>query len=260
MYAVFYTAGMLSHLLLGLLLARRMNLPKRLATALSAVYVLAMTVGAKALYDLQHGHFQPAALLSLQHFIEGGMWGGPLVYLGLSVLISLALWRNRWATLDLAVLSLPVPLMLSKLACFCQGCCHGRACPWPWALTFPQGGSAPAGTPIHPTQLYEIAVLALILFLLLRLNRDRWRGTLLAWFLLLYGSGRALTEIWRGDLQERLSLGPLSHSQWLCVAAAAVSAGILLIRARRRRSATFSAEAAEAEPTREDDVPQASAG
>jgi len=234
-YMVFYLAGMVAHLVIGLIIARRWRLPKYVPILLTLAYVLAMTVGAKALYDLQQGQFRFTALLSIKHYFQGGLWGGPLAYLALAVPMCLLAGRRRLKALDLAAAALPVPLILSKIACLCNGCCYGRACSWPWGITFPAGRSAPGGVPLHPTQLYEIVVLLVVIAVFLRLDLRRWRGTMLPWFLALYGCGRALTEFWRGDLKERVLLGPLSHSQWLCFAAAAVSIAILVYVAATRR-------------------------
>jgi hypothetical protein len=64
---------------------------------------------------------------------------------------------RRPATLDLVALTIPIPWMAAKLGCFLNGCCHGRPCSLPWAVTFPPGArTAPPGVPIHPSQLYEV--------------------------------------------------------------------------------------------------------
>ncbi|MBP7935015.1 MAG: prolipoprotein diacylglyceryl transferase [Phycisphaerae bacterium] len=84
-------------------------------------------------------------------------------------------------------------------------------------------------------QLYEIAVLLVVAVVFLRLDIRRWRGSSLLWYLALYGCGQALTEFWRGDFKDRVLLGPLSHFQWLCFAAAGVSAAILMHAAATRR-------------------------
>ena len=56
-------------------------------------------------------------------------------------------------------------MIMAKVACFANGCCYGAVCSLPWAVTFPEGGTertAPAGLALHPTQLYEILMLAVI--------------------------------------------------------------------------------------------------
>jgi prolipoprotein diacylglyceryltransferase len=64
---------------------------------------------------------------------------------------------------------------------------------------------------------------------LARANRPFWRGTLLLWFLAVYGLGRVVAEFFRGDLKPEGLWGPLTHSQWLCLVAGGVSAVVLVI-------------------------------
>jgi prolipoprotein diacylglyceryltransferase len=66
-------------------------------------------------------------------------------------------------------------------------------------------------------------VLVCILVVFKVLKYERWRGTMLLWFLSIYGLGRAVVEIWRGDLHERAAIGPVSLSQLVCVVVAFVS-------------------------------------
>jgi phosphatidylglycerol:prolipoprotein diacylglycerol transferase len=235
-YAIFYFAGIIAHLLIMPSLARRMGLRQRLAWAIGLCYPLGMIVGAKVLYDLLHDDFSWGGLISVQHYMGGGMWGGPLAYLALAVPLSLAASRDtgeKRATLDSIALALPFPLILAKMGCFCQGCCWGKPSAWPWGLRFPAGGAAPAGMSLHPTQIYEILALAAVWLVLLALNRPAWRGQLLAWFLVLYGSGRALTEIWRGDQADRTLLGCITASQAIVLVAAVVAAGEIVLWHRR---------------------------
>jgi phosphatidylglycerol---prolipoprotein diacylglyceryl transferase len=236
-YAIFYIAAIVAHLLILLYLARRMGLRRRLAWAIGMCYALGMTVGAKVLYDLLHDDFTWGGLISMRHYMGGGMWGGPLAYLAVAVPLVLAAGRDmaeRRGALDSIALALPFPLILAKMGCFCNGCCWGKPCAWPWGLQFPAGGSAPAGMPLHPTQIYEILALATVWIVLSALNRPVWRGQLLAWFLALYGPGRALAEVWRGDQTERTLLAWVTASQVIVLAASAVAAGEIVLWRRQR--------------------------
>jgi phosphatidylglycerol---prolipoprotein diacylglyceryl transferase len=235
-YAIFYIAGIIAYLLIMMYLASRMGLRRRLAWAIGLCYSLGMVVGAKVLYDLLHDDFSWRGLISVRHYMGGGMWGGPLAYLALAVPLALAAGRDKGekrGALDSIALALPFPLILAKIGCFCNGCCWGKPCTWPWGLQFPAGGAAPAGVPLHPTQIYEILALATVWVVLVALNRPAWRGQLLAWFLALYGPGRALTEVWRGDQADRTLLGCITASQAIVLAAAVVAAGAIVLWPRR---------------------------
>jgi phosphatidylglycerol:prolipoprotein diacylglycerol transferase len=229
-YSIFYIIGILSHYLISCLLARRLGLRHRVWIAASVCYNFGMIVGAKALYDIQHAQFDLRALLSISHYMQGGLWGGLLPYLCLSVSLVLVLSKHRQAALDLIALSIPIPWIFAKLGCLFNGCCYGRECSLPWAITFPEGArGAPAGIPLHPTQIYEILVIFCILGVFMILKRRWGSGTMLFWFLALYGLGRAATEMWRGDIDHHLCVGPLTLSQVICLAVAGVSIFVLYL-------------------------------
>jgi phosphatidylglycerol:prolipoprotein diacylglycerol transferase len=240
-YGVVYFAGILVHFVIAFWMARWLGLRRRVPLAVSGAYLLGMTVGAKVLYDIQSGDFATANLFSAGHYAAGGLWGGPLVYLGMAVPLALLLARSRLAALDLTALAAPVPMAIAKVACLCHGCCYGRPSRLPWAITFPDGdGPAPAGVPLHPTQVYEMLVLVFAAVVLHRVNQPRWRGTLLLWFLTVYGIGRALSELFRGEIEPQALWGPFTQSQWLCAAASVLSIAALLYLRRRSRGASDS--------------------
>ena len=150
----------------------------------------------------------------------------------------LILIPNRHIALDLVALALPIPLLVTKVGCLLNGCCYGMESSMPWALTFPEGAATSTpGIPTHPTQAYEILVATGIIIVFAVLDRERWRGTMLFWFLVMYGLGRAATEVFRADLVERgLIIGPLSLSQVLCLAAVVVSTCVLVVWHKRNVS------------------------
>jgi len=232
-FGVLYSISILSHFLIACLIARRLRLRHRVWILVGFCYMAGMTIGAKALYDIQHGQFDFRALFSTGHYIQGGLWGGLLAYFILTVPLLFLLAKNRWASLDLVAMSIPIPWIFVKLACLFNGCCYGKKYSMPWAITFPEGAAgAPAGIPLHPTQIYEILVVLCILVVFKVLKYEKWRGTMLLWFLALYGLGRAATEFFRGDFDHHLYVGPLTLSQLFCLLAAGVS--ILLLSLWRR--------------------------
>ena len=223
-YGIFYFSGIFCHFLIAYYLAKCYRLRRRVWITVSICYMMGMTVGAKALFDLHHSQLDFRALLSVKHYMKGGLWGGLLAYFCLSVPLALLLSHRKRAALDLVAVSTPIPWIFAKLGCLFNGCCYGRACSMPWAITFPEGArGAPAGIPVHPTQIYEILVVICILGLLMILKRRWGSGTMLLWFLILYGPGRAATEIWRGDANHHLYIGPLTLLQLICLAGAGIS-------------------------------------
>lgn len=230
-YGILYFTGIIVHFVLGWRIAKGYGLRRRVWIATSVCYLLGMTVGAKLLFDLRHPPFDLAALLQFEHYKAGGLWGGLLAYFALAGPAVLLLSRRRLAALDLIAQTVPVPWIAAKLGCLFNGCCYGRPCVLAWAVTFPEGARvAPAGVPIHPTQLYEVGLMLIVLLVFARLKSDGWQGTRLLWFLVIYGFGRAVTDAFRGDTEGYLFLGRVSLTQLVCLVAAAGALLVLLLR------------------------------
>jgi phosphatidylglycerol:prolipoprotein diacylglycerol transferase len=223
-YSIFYLLSILSHFLVCYFIAKKLRLRRRVWIVVGVCYMLGMTVGAKVLYDIQHSQFDFRALVSIKHYMRGGLWGGLLAYFILALPLVLILARNKLSALDLVAMAIPVPWIFAKIGCFCNGCCYGKESSGPWAMAFPEGArGAPPNIPLHPTQIYEILVVICVLIVFKKLNYKRWRGTMLLWFLALYGTGRAATEFFRGDADHHLFVGPLTLSQLICLISAGVS-------------------------------------
>ena len=236
-YGLLYFLGIIVHFCVSRGVARRLGLKRRVWIVVSVWYYVAMTLGAKALYDIRHSDLDLRALFTPEHYMKVGLWGGLLVHLVLAVPLALLLSRRRRSALDLIALSIPIPLALAKIGCFLSGCCYGRPSSLPWAIAFPVGSLAsPAGVRLHPTQLYELAVMAVTLLVLKSLRHDRWQGTRLLWFLAIYGLGRAATDMFRGDTERYLYLGPLTLTQVVCLTASAVSILSLILWTRFHRN------------------------
>ena len=116
---------------------------------------------------------------------------------------------------------------------FINGELWGRAADpaLPWAMIFPQSGTDLAR---HPSQLYQVALEGVLLFVLLWLyaRKPRALGQVSGVFLIGYGLLRFVAEFFR---EPDRFLGPLtlgmSMGQWLCVPM--VLAGALIwLRAR----------------------------
>ncbi|MEN6575534.1 MAG: prolipoprotein diacylglyceryl transferase family protein [Phycisphaerales bacterium] len=241
-YGTMYLVGILLHFILSRRIAKRYGMKRRVWLTVSICYMLGMVVGAKLLSDVRSGNLDLSAMLQARHWTDGGMWGGLLAYFALAVPAVLLLARQRLLALDLVALTIPIPWMAAKVGCFLNGCCYGRSCSLPWAVTFPEGAcGAPAGVPVHPTQLYELGLMLAMLLLFTWLRSDKWHGTKLLWFFVLYGFGRAATDFLRGDTEGRLYLGMLSLTQLLCITAAAGALAAIALLARRSKRVMRSA-------------------
>lgn len=138
---------------------------------------------------------------------------------------------------DIAAPATALGLFTGRIGCFLAGCCWGKRCDFPWAVTFnhPETFSDVKGIALHPTQLYE-AFLGLMIFLFLswRFQHRRYEGQIFFEGIIVYGIGRFLIEYGRGDdVRGYLMGGLLSYSQFislLLVPAALV--GIFFFRRR----------------------------
>lgn len=233
-YGMMYVTGIVLHFVISYLLSKRLGLPRHVRVPISISYALGMTFFAKALYDLHSGQFDAAALFRLDHYMHGGYWGGLLAYLGLAVPLAWVLAQRKREALDLVALAVPIPWMFAKGECLFRGCCYGRSCAWPWGITFPEAAAeAPPGVPLHPVQVYEMLLMVLILVVFATLNYERWRGKMVWWLVMLYGVGRAGIDVFRGDFARYRYIGPVTLTQIICIGAALVAGGFLLLGMRR---------------------------
>jgi phosphatidylglycerol:prolipoprotein diacylglycerol transferase len=228
-YGILQLLGFIAHFLISRRVARRLGLRRRVWIAVSVCYIAAMIPGAKYLFHVRQLEFDPMVIFSAKHYMQGGLWGGLLAYFPLAIAATLLLARKKKAGLDLIAVALPIPWAMAKLGCLFNGCCHGKPCSLPWGIVFPEGaGSTPAGVPLHPTQVYEILLMALLVLVFRLLPSERWRGTMLLWFVGIYGIGRAAIDTFRGDADHLTYIGPITLTQLICLVAAAASIGVLL--------------------------------
>lgn len=154
---------------------------------------------------------------------------------------------DAWLYADAFAPAIALGAFFGRLGCLLAGCCHGRPTDLPWGLTFP-GHAAP----LHPTQLYDaLAGLALFAWTFTRFPRRRFPGEQMGGFLVGYAVLRALSEVFRGDL-ERGAFGVLSTSQLLSIPLGAI--GLWIVRTGPRRAARAAAVDAVAGAPRADDA------
>lgn len=96
-------------------------------------------------------------------------------------------------------------------------------------VCYPEGGFAPSGVKLLPTQLFETAFLLLFtVVLLIILKKSKKRGTTLASYFIGYGIWRFIIEFFRSD--PRGSVGALSTSQFISLFIVALGVIILVLR------------------------------
>ena len=120
----------------------------------------------------------------------------------------------KFSTGDALAVALPVGQAIGRLGCFFAGCCYGTTSTLPWAV-YEHGARR------HPVVLYEAALdLALAGWLFSIRKEPRTPGHLFRYYLVGYATIRFGLETLRGEPQR--TLGPLSFTQVLCLAAIVV--------------------------------------
>lgn len=231
-----------------------------------AIAAVAGILGARIWYVIEYRHEFPSPLSDFPAWLAkaadldrgGAVWFGGLVLAAAAMVVHAR--RNRVALLpwaDCAAPAVIAGLAIGRIGCFLNGCCYGRHCDLPWAVTRKmgdlvvegEGGHSTVKTitdTVHPTQLYETAACAVLAAVLMRIAPGNGRAT--GWALIGYACWRAVNETLRGDYAVRLgsgfSLSPfhLTSAQWTALPLAALG-GWLVWRARRAGPASTPAAA-----------------
>ena len=173
-------------------------------------------------------------------------WDGGMSFHGGALGVALALLlfargrrRHFLQVADLLVPVVPVGLGLGRIGNFINGELWGRPADpsLPWAMVFPRVDAVPR----HPSQLYEVLLEGVLLFVLLwaYARRGPAAGALSGAFLVGYGVFRFVVETFRepDDFLGLLGLG-LSMGQWLCLPMIAGGAALWWWARRRGRAAS----------------------
>jgi prolipoprotein diacylglyceryltransferase len=200
---------------LFLQLRRRQGDPVPQATRLTLVAsaTVGAALGSKLLHWLQQpsvtlAHASDLAFLLGGKSIVGGLLGG---------LVAVELTKVRLGEArssgDLYVLPLCLGISVGRIGCFLTGLpdhTYGVATTLPWGVDFGDGVAR------HPTQLYEIAWLALVAaWGIWQRPRAARSGDLFRGFMILYLGFRLVVDFWKPDAGEYLGLTGI---QWACIA------------------------------------------
>ncbi len=197
--------------LIGIELERR-GLNRNYSSDIVMAALVGGVIGAKLWYVALTQ--DPGALFSRGGLVwYGGFLGGVAAVLANG-------WRlgvpARW-TLQLTAPALAAAYAIGRVGCFLVGDDYGGPTDLPWAIAFPEGlppstagnlaafgVSVPAGLDpstllaVHPTQLYETALMLLAFMVLWKLRTIGWgTGALLGLYLMMAGVERFFIEILR---------------------------------------------------------------
>ncbi len=245
-YGIMMMVGFLAGGWLVTLELRRRALREEYSADMIVAAVIGGIIGAKLWYVALTR--DPSALFS-----RGGLvWYGG--FLGGAVAVAVNSWRLRvpirW-TMHLAAPALAAAYALGRVGCFLVNDDYGRPTTLPWAVKFPRGlppstaGNlhqlfgipVPSGIDpntvmaVHPTQLYEVAIMLGAFFVLWHWRRNVHPvGWLFGVYLVFAGTERFLIEIVRA--KDDRFVGPFTLAQVTSVLLVAV--GVALIARWRR--------------------------
>ena len=171
---------------------------------------------------------------------QGGMsfHGGLLGVMAAMVWFARSRQRPFFQVMDFVAPCVPTGLAAGRIGNFINGELWGRVADpsLPWGMVFRGAGDLPR----HPSQIYQILLEGLLLFVLLWFyaRTERKQGQVSAAFLFGYGVFRFIAEFFREPDAHLgiLSLG-MSMGQWLCVPMILGGVGLWLWASRQGQQA-----------------------
>ena len=177
-----------------------------------------------------------------QNFFEiFKLWRGGMSFHGglLGVIISIIFFSKKTKTnffkfADIVSCVAPIGLFLGRIANFINGELYGKISTLPWAIIFPNGGSAAR----HPSQIYEAILEGIILFILINYLALKKQllfkaGYISGLFLVSYSILRIFSEIFREpDLHLGLFFNYFSLGTVLSIAT--LVAGLVIIMSAKK--------------------------
>ena len=218
--------------------ARFYGVPDQMVSDLFLTVLISALAGARILYVLINIDAYRDNFLDIFK-----IWNGGLVFFGgfiggaLGAIIFLRIKKmDIWKTADVISPGLALGHSVGRFGCLFAGCCYGKSCSLPIAITFTNPDSlAPLNIPLHPTQLYMIASnFVLFLILLAIQRRKRFNGMVFLSYIMLYSAFRSIIEFFRGDFRGTFFFDFLSLSQGIGLLVSCIALIFMIIKLRTR--------------------------
>ncbi|MDH5608942.1 MAG: prolipoprotein diacylglyceryl transferase [Cyclobacteriaceae bacterium] len=208
---------------------------------LAIFIVIAAFVGGKFFFYLEEPsyYFETPAHM-WENFRQGFVFYGSLIFA-----IPVAIWYFKkekwplWPLMDRLAITATIIHSFGRMGCFFAGCCYGIPTTSWTGVTFTDAHSQamPLNTPLHPTQLYDVFNILVIMGILLLLKRQKkFEGQLFFIYVILYAINRSVIEVFRGDLRRGFIIDDvLSHSQFISLVLIALTTWAYLKFQRKAR-------------------------
>ncbi len=173
-------------------------------------------IGGKVFYYLEN----PKYYLANPKMLLDDFSGGFVFYGSFIFIIPVVIWYLKkhkipvLPMLDILAITTLIVHSIGRLGCFMGGCCYGKTTNAYTGMVFPETH----GVKVHPSQLYEITALLLILVVLLYIKKkQQFAGQLFLNYVMMYAFVRSFLELFRGDERGFLFDGFVSHSQFIAI-------------------------------------------
>lgn len=243
-YGIMVASGFLAGLWTASRRASRDGLQAEKILDLGPWLIVGTIIGARTLYVLSYWREDFAGKPLMDVF---KVWQGGLVFYGgfigatLAGMLYVKLQKlPLWKVADTVAPSIALGSVFGRIGCLMNGCCYGRECHLPWAITFPPGSRpVPPGIPLHPTQVYDSLLnLGLYLGLAALYRRKKFDGQVFAGYLIGYAICRSIVEFFRGDYPEHYLGGWATPAHLISIGI--LAAGLVLFFLLQRMTPTKS--------------------
>lgn len=220
--------------------ATEFKLSRKVTLDISLIVMVASFVGAR----LFHVFYEDFAYYQEDWLRVFEFWNGGFVFYGGAIFAAICGFTflhfqrevQNTTYMDLFAPVFSLSYLLGRIGCLLAGCCYGRYCDLPWAIS-----------QRHPTQAYaslwELGVLIILLAVEKTPRTARWtilkpEGAVFYLWMCLHAAGRLLMEAFRDDFR-----GPtwgLSISSWISLSILVAGVFLLLWKptSRSRTSST----------------------
>ncbi|MEI6197790.1 MAG: prolipoprotein diacylglyceryl transferase [Verrucomicrobiota bacterium] len=219
--------------------AKRVNVSGEMIADVTLWLMIGTILGARTVYVVTYWKDQFAGQPLTEIF---AIWHGGLVYYGGLIGATTAgiiylRWKRAplWKIADVIAPSIALGSVFGRVGCLLNGCCFGRACDAPWAISFPADNPLhPPTTPVHPTEIYDALLnFALYLFLAWLFRRRKFDGQIFATYLICYAITRSFVEHFRGDYNDAHHHLGLTPAQLVSVPIFLTGLALAVILSRR---------------------------
>ncbi|SED17068.1 Prolipoprotein diacylglyceryl transferase [Tenacibaculum sp. MAR_2009_124] len=116
--------------------------------------------------------------------------------------------------LDILAVTTTIVHVIGRMGCFFAGCCFGKPTDIAFGMVFPKTNNIT----VHPSQLYEVfSILLILITLLIVKQKKQFNGQVFLLYVSFYAIIRGGLEIFRGDKRGFIIENCLSHSQFIAL-------------------------------------------